>query len=174
MLQVTKKVYEREYRKAQIEHSQYKITFHPEVTTFFPFFPPSFLPLLLPLLAKSHIPALPLPAQTPFGGPSLPAVALGITCDTHICKTNQLWKGQRVPAQASKGNGCNSSQFPFPCPRGGASRRLPVTELQLPLTGMWSNSGPSNGKCHRTLHAVACAGRLWEPFVLSQSSAEGQ
>lgn len=77
--------------------SQCRVTFHPEwllssLTT------PPFLPLACVLLAKSHILSLPLPAQTPFGGPSFPAVALGITCYTHICKTNQVWKGHRVPA----------------------------------------------------------------------------
>lgn len=77
-----------------------------EVTTLllYFFFPFLSCPCLCVLIGESHIPSLPLPARTPFGGPSFPAEALGITCDTHICKTNQLWRGQGVPAPALKGS----------------------------------------------------------------------
>lgn len=73
--------------------------------------PPPFLPLPCVLLAKSHIFSFPLPAQTPFGGPSFPTGSLGITCYTRICKTNQVWKGHRVPALQS---GCHHSCRSFP------------------------------------------------------------
>lgn len=95
-------------QKSHYNQNQSRITFHPEWLL-----PPSppFLPLPCVLLAKSHIFSFPLPAQTPFGGPSFPTGSLGITCYTRICKTNQVWKGHRVPALQS---GCHHSCRSFP------------------------------------------------------------
>lgn len=82
----------------------------PRVIAFLLLVPPlPFLPLPCVLLAKSHILSFPLPAQTPFGGPSFPTGSLGITCYTRICKTNQVWKGHRVPAlQSGSHHSCKS------------------------------------------------------------------
>lgn len=151
------------------------VTFYPEVITFLPFFSllPS-CPCLCVLLAKSHIPSLPLPAQTPFGGPSFPAVALGITRDTHICKTNQLWRGQGVPAQAQKGSGHHSSQFLSLAPEvGWAGNSLSLIPSCPSLDCEATEAlATENATGHSTRRHVP--GYLWEPCVLSQSSAEGQ
>lgn len=92
-------------------------------------------PCLCVLLAKSHIPSPPLPAQTPFGGPSFPTAALGITCHTHICKPNQVWKGQGVPAQLRKAAAATAADSLPRAPEVGVSGWLPVTEPQLPHPG---------------------------------------
>lgn len=123
----------------------------------FPFLPPSFLscPCLGILLAKSRIPPPPLPGQTPFGGPSFPAALLGTTCDTHICKTNQVWRGQGVPAQALEaGAAAQPHAVPFPWPQGWGEPATPCNWAPAAPHGPGSNTRPSNGKCHLTLWAA--------------------
>lgn len=151
-------------RKAQPE--LVLITFHPEVSAFLFFFSCLPCPSLCVPLAKSHIPSVPPPAQTPFGGPSFPAAALGITCNTHICKINQVWKGQGVPAQAHKGSGCRDSRFLFSGPQGEGELVTPcntASQPQLPLTGTekqqrpWQRKmppdTPGGGMCRAALGA---------------------
>lgn len=117
-------------RRTQVEQNQSIITFHPEITAFLPSSPPCFFlppfrscPCLCVLGAKSHIPSLPLPAQTPFGGPTFPAAVLGITCNTHICKTNQVWKGQGVPARLRKAAASIAAESLPEAPEVGVSWR---------------------------------------------------
>lgn len=141
------------------------------------FLPPPFrsCPCLRVLWAKSHIPSLPLPAQTPFGGPTFPTAALGITCNTHICKTNQVWKGQGVPAQLRKAAAA-TEQIPFLGPPGWgwAGDRLSPSPscLSHPDCEATEALATENATGHSGLRHVR--GGLWEAFVLSQSSAEGQ
>lgn len=98
--------------------------------------------------AKSHIPPLPLPTQTPFGGPSFPAEALGITCHTCICKTNQVWKGTGCPSTNPGGKAVAVTATTAAAsslsqdPEVGLSRKLLVTEPQLSLTGTVKQQRP--------------------------------
>lgn len=130
-------------------------------------------PCLGVCLARSHIPSPSLPAQTPCGVP-FPRCGTGHNGVAHTFAKLIKCSGDRESQpRLRKAAAAAPPRFPLPGPRGRVSRRLPVTEPRLPLTGSGSNRGPSNGKCHGTLRGM-CMGRLWESFVLSRSSAEGQ